>query len=59
VAEAFTKLKDSGKVRFLSWQFPPDACQQFKVRPMPIITTKEISLGKLDAFEDGTLVVPH
>jgi predicted oxidoreductase len=58
VAEAFTKLKDSGKVRFFGVSnFRPTLLTAIQVAcPMPIVVNQvEISLGKLDAFEDGTL----
>jgi predicted oxidoreductase len=58
IAEAFTTLKESGKVRF----FGVSNCRPTLVTaiqatcPMPIIVNQvEVSLGKLDAFEDGTL----
>ena len=58
VAEAFTRLKDSGKVRFFGLSnFRPTLVTAIQAAcPMPIVANQvEISLGKLDAFEDGTL----
>jgi predicted oxidoreductase len=58
IAEAFTKLKESGKVRFFGVSnFRPTLVTAIQAAcPMPIIVNQiEISLGRLDAFEDGTL----
>ena len=58
MAEAFAKLKQSGKVRF----FGVSNCRPSLVSalqgacPMPLVAHQvEISLGQLAAFEDGTL----
>ncbi len=58
VAEAFGKLKKSGKVReFGVSNFRPSQVAAFqKVCPLPLIANQvEISLARLDCFEDGTL----
>jgi predicted oxidoreductase len=58
VAGAFTKLKKSGKVRFFGVSnFRPSLVNVLQSTcPMPLVTNQiEISLCKLDAFEDGTL----
>jgi predicted oxidoreductase len=58
VAKAFTKLKDSGKVReFGVSNFRPSQVVAFqKACPMPLIVNQvEISLARLDCFHDGTL----
>ena len=58
VAAAFSRLAESGKVRF----FGVSNCRPSLVRalqaacPMPLVAQQvEISLGQLAAFEDGTL----
>lgn len=58
VAEAFSKLKKSGKVReFGVSNFRPSQVAAFqKACPMPLIANQvEISLARLDCFHDGTL----
>jgi predicted oxidoreductase len=58
VAGAFTKLKQSGKVRFFGVSnFRPSLVSALQAAcPMPLVVNQvEISLCKLDAFEDGTL----
>ena len=58
VAGAFTKLKQSGKVRFFGVSnFRPSLVSALQTAcPMPLVVNQvEISLCKLDAFEDGTL----
>jgi predicted oxidoreductase len=58
VAETFSKLQKSGKVLFFGVSnFRPSLVSALQsVCPMPLVTNQiEISLGKLDAFEDGTL----
>jgi len=58
VARAFTKLKQSGKVRFFGVSnFCPSLVGALQAAcPMPLVANQvEISLCKLDAFEDGTL----
>ncbi len=58
VAEAFSKMQKSGKVRFFGVSnFRPSLVSALQAAcPMPLVTNQiEISLGKLDAFEDGTL----
>jgi predicted oxidoreductase len=58
VAAAFSNLKQSGKVRFFGVSnFRPSLFSALQTAcPMPLVTNQiEISLGKLDAFEDGTL----
>lgn len=58
VAGAFIKLKRSGKVRFFGVSnFRPSLVMALQAAcPMPLVVNQvEISLCKLDAFEDGTL----
>jgi predicted oxidoreductase len=58
LAAAFSKLKDAGKVRFFGVSnFRPSLISALQSAcPMPLVTNQiEISLGRLDAFEDGTL----
>lgn len=58
VAEAFTSLKQAGKVRFFGVSnFRPTLVTALQVAcPMPLVVHQvEISLAKLDAFTDGTL----
>lgn len=58
VAQAFTQLKSSGKVRFFGVSnFRPSLVTSLQVVcPMPLVVHQvEISLAKLDAFTDGTL----
>ena len=58
VAGAFAKLKQSGKVRFFGVSnFRPTHVSALQAAcPMALVAHQvEISLGKLDAFEDGTL----
>ena len=58
VAEAFTRLKQAGKVReFGVSNFRPSQVTALqKACPMPLIVNQiEISLAKLDAFNDGTI----
>lgn len=58
VAQAFTQLKASGKVRsFGLSNFRPSLVTALQVAcPMPLVAHQvEISLAKLDAFTDGTL----
>lgn len=58
VAQAFSQLKDSGKVRFFGVSnCRPSLVTAFQaVCPMPLVAHQvEISLAKLDAFTDGTL----
>ncbi|HSU55697.1 MAG TPA: aldo/keto reductase [Candidatus Dormibacteraeota bacterium] len=58
IAQAFTQLKDSGKVRFFGISnFRPTLVTALQVAcPMPLVVHQvEISLAKLDAFTDGTL----
>ncbi len=58
VAAAFSKLKEAGKVRFFGVSnFRPSLVSALQSAcPMPLVTNQiEISLGRLDAFEDGTL----
>lgn len=58
VAGAFTKLKQSGKVRFFGVSnFRPSLVSALQAAcPMPLVVNQvEISLCKLDVFEDGTL----
>jgi predicted oxidoreductase len=58
VAEAFSKLQKSGKSRFFGVSnFRPSLVSALQAAcPMPLVANQiEISLGKLDAFEDGTL----
>ena len=58
VAQAFSQLKDDGKVRYFGVSnFRPTLVTAIQaVCPMPIIVHQvEISLARLDAFSDGTL----
>jgi len=58
VASAFSKLRESGKVRhFGVSNFRPSQVTTLQVFcPMPLLVNQvEISLGKLDAFTNGTL----
>jgi predicted oxidoreductase len=58
VAEAFSKLKAAGKVRYFGVSnFRPTLVTALQVAcPMPLIVHQvEISLARLDAFTDGTL----
>jgi predicted oxidoreductase len=58
VAQAFTKLRDDGKVRYFGVSnFRPTLVTALQVAcPMPLIVHQvEISLAKLDVFNDGTL----
>jgi predicted oxidoreductase len=58
IAGAFAQLQDAGKVRYFGVSnFRPTLLSALQAAcPMPIIAHQvEISLGKLDAFEDGTL----
>lgn len=58
VASAFTKLKESGKVRFFGVSnFRPTLVTALQAAcPMPLVVHQvEISLAKLDCFTDGTL----
>jgi predicted oxidoreductase len=58
IAQAFSRLKDSGKVRWFGVSnFRPTLLTAVQVAcPMPLIAHQvEISLAKLDAFSDGTL----
>lgn len=58
VAGAFCVLKDAGKVReFGVSNFRPSQILALQTAcPLPLLVNQvEISLGKLDAFEDGTL----
>lgn len=58
IAEAFSKLKQAGKVRFFGISnFRPTLVTALQVScPMALIVHQiEISLAKLDAFSDGTL----
>jgi predicted oxidoreductase len=57
-AAAFSRLKEAGKVRFFGVSnFRPSLVSALQSAcPMPLVTNQiEISLGRLDAFEDGTL----
>lgn len=58
IAGVFSKLKDSGKVRYFGVSnFRPSQVTALQVAcPMPLVVQQvEISLAKLDAFTDGTL----
>ncbi|MGO9201217.1 MAG: aldo/keto reductase family oxidoreductase [Limisphaerales bacterium] len=58
VAQAFSKLKEAGKVRYFGVSnFRPSLVTALQaVCPMPLVAHQvEISLAKLDAFTDGTL----
>jgi predicted oxidoreductase len=58
IAGAFAQLQDAGKVRYFGVSnFRPTLLSALQAAcPMPLIAHQvEISLGKLDAFEDGTL----
>lgn len=58
IAGAFTELKKSGKVRYFGVSnFRPTLVTAVQAAcPMPLIVNQvEISLGRLNAFEDGTL----
>ncbi len=58
VAEAFSKLKEAGKVRYFGVSnFRPTLVTALQVAcPMPLVVHQvQISLGKLDTFTDGTL----
>jgi len=58
VAEAFAKLKKSGKARFFGVSnFRPTLVSALQAAsPIPLVAHQvEISLGQLAAFEDGTL----
>ena len=58
VAEAFTRLKAAGKVRYFGVSnFRPTLVTALQVAcPMPLVVHQvQISLGKLDTFTDGTL----
>ena len=58
IAAAFTRLRESGKVRWFGVSnFRPTLLTALQVAcPMPLIAHQvEISLAKLDAFTDGTL----
>ncbi len=58
VAEAFTRLKADGKVRYFGVSnFRPTLVTALQVAcPMPLMVHQvQISLGKLDSFTDGTL----
>lgn len=58
IAEAFSKLKSAGKVRYFGVSnFRPTLLTALQaVCPMPLVAHQvEISLAKLDAFTDGTL----
>jgi predicted oxidoreductase len=58
VASAFSNLKQSGKARFFGVSnFRPSLVSALQAAcPMPLVANQiEISLGKLDAFEDGAL----
>jgi predicted oxidoreductase len=58
VAQAFSQLKTSGKVRYFGVSnFRPTLVTALQaVCPMPLVAHQvEISLAKLDAFTDGTL----
>jgi predicted oxidoreductase len=58
VAAAFSKLQQSGKVRFFGISnFRPSLAAALQAAcPMPLVAHQvEISLGRLAAFEDGTL----
>src|SRR5205085_5173507 len=58
IARAFSKLKESGKVRYFGVSnFRPTLVTALQVAcPMPLVVHQiEISLAKLNAFTDGTL----
>jgi predicted oxidoreductase len=58
IAQAFSKLKETGKVRYFGVSnFRPSLLTALQaVCPMPLVVHQvEISLAKLDAFTDGTL----
>ncbi len=58
VADAFTRLKEAGKVRYFGVSnFRPTLVTALQVAcPMPLVVHQvQISLGKLDSFTDGTL----
>lgn len=58
IAEAFTKLRDAGKVRWFGISnFRATLVTALQVMcPMPLITHQvEISLARLNVFDDGTL----
>jgi predicted oxidoreductase len=58
VARAFSELKNSGKVRFFGVSnFRPTLVTALQVAcPMPLVVNQvEISMARLNAFEDGTL----
>jgi predicted oxidoreductase len=58
VAKAFSKLKQSGKVRYFGVSnFRPTLLTAIQVAcPMPLVVHQvEISLAKMDTFTDGTL----
>ncbi|MEY2428928.1 MAG: hypothetical protein QOJ40_1813 [Verrucomicrobiota bacterium] len=58
IAQAFSKLKESGKVRYFGVSnFRPTLVTALQVAcPMPLVVHQvEISLARLDAFSDGTL----
>jgi predicted oxidoreductase len=58
IARAFAQLRDAGKVRWFGVSnFRPSLVTALQVVcPMPLITHQvEISLAKLNAFDDGTL----
>ena len=58
IAKAFTQLRDSGKARFFGVSnFRPTLVTALQVAcPMPLIVHQmEISLARLNAFDDGTL----
>ena len=58
IAEAFSQLKSSGKVRYFGVSnFRPTLVTALQAAcPMPLVVHQvEISLAKLDAFTDGTL----
>ena len=58
IAGAFAQLQDAGKVRYFGVSnFRPTLLSALQAAcPMPLIAHQvEISLGKLNAFEDGTL----
>ena len=58
VAEAFSELQESGKVRYFGISnFRPTLVTALQAAcPMPLVVHQvEISLAKLDAFTDGTL----
>ncbi len=58
VADAFTQLRESGKVRYFGVSnFRPSLLTAMQAAfPLPLVVNQvEISLAKLDCFEDGTL----